>query len=121
MPDPDLRRDDLEQLFPEVTLTVEEVAGRLRRCEVPVTRAIKRGRLHALSGLGRPYVLTRSAVIAWALGADDDAPPPVSEPPAPTAAQGSARGSGDPAAQPRRIPQAAIDRRLATMPKRRST
>lgn len=68
MPGDDDIRGDLEQLFPELTLTVEEIAGRLRRCEASVHRAIRRGDLASLSGLGRPYVMTRSAVITWALG-----------------------------------------------------
>jgi hypothetical protein len=44
---PGAHRNDLERLFPEPVLTVEEVATRLRRHEVSVIRAIKRGELAA--------------------------------------------------------------------------
>jgi hypothetical protein len=114
---PHLTRSDLESLFPEPTLLVEEVAGRLRRHSLTVIRAIKRGELEALHGLGRPYVLTRSAVIAWALGpndpAHDRAPDDPEKPLGPKPAA---------AAKPdeRHVSSATLERRRAMPAKRRA-
>jgi hypothetical protein len=87
----------------------------MRRHPMTVIRAIKRGELEAISGLGRPYLLTRSVVLAWALGEDDGdkdgaavaTPPPDPNPPA--------------AADPdRRISHEALVRRRAMTPKRKA-
>lgn len=114
---PHLTRSDLESLFPEPTLLVEEVAGRLRRHSLTVIRAIKRGELDALHGLGRPYVLTRSAVIAWALGPDDPALVRAADDPGTPLdpAPAGAAGPGE-----RRVSSAALERRRAVPAKRRA-
>ena len=52
-------RNDLEALFPERVLTVPDVAERLRRHPMTVVRAITREQLEAITGLGRPYLMTR--------------------------------------------------------------
>jgi excisionase family DNA binding protein len=112
--DQELSRHDLEELFAEPVLTVEEVATRLRRHEVSVIRAIKRGELAALDGLGRPYLMTRSAVIAWALGADQRDEPAI--------APSRDAGDGDPdepnPTHRRGVTKAAVGRRRAMAPKR---
>ena len=121
-----LTRNDLEELFPEPVLTVEEVARRLRRHEVSVIRAIKRGELAGLDGLGRPYLMTRSAVIAWALRPDAPPAAPRREQngrhdtaPAPSDDAGDGDGGEPSATQRRGVTQAALDRRRAVAPKRR--
>lgn len=109
-----LTRSDLEALLPEPILTVEEVAGRLRRHPLTVVRAIKRGALEAIDGLGRPYLVTRSAVIAWALGAGPAAVAPTED----VEDVGPPRTPG-PVPAGRAVSQRALDRRRAMAPKRR--
>ena len=118
-----LSRTDLEALFPEPILVVEEVASRLRRNDVTINRAIKSGELEALDGLGRPWRIARAAVIAWALGEtprsegrdeiDEARPRP--------AAHDEAEVARDAApARPMRVPADAVARRRAMAAKRRA-
>ena len=105
-------RSDLEALFPETILTVPTVAERLGRHEVTIIRALRRGELEALLGLGRPYLMTRSAVIAWALGErGDDTAALSADAPAPTP---------EPDADSRPVSDAAIIRRRSMTPKRKA-
>jgi excisionase family DNA binding protein len=120
-----LTRADLEELFPELVLTVEDVATRLGLHTVTVTRAIKRRDLAALHGLGRPYRMTRSAVIAWLLGSerpDAAAPPSADRGPVP-GERGAASAATDASERrppaPRKVSPAALSRRRSMRRKRR--
>lgn len=81
-----------------------------------IIRAIKRDDLEAIAGLGRPYLLTRSAVLSWALGErGDDGVAPRAKPDGPTRGAPAAADSDT-----LRISEAALIRRRSMAPKRRA-